>query len=528
VLYGREAERARIDALLDGARASRSGVLVLRGQAGIGKSALLDHAVAEAGETPVLRASGVESESELAFAGLHQLLRPVLGLADRLPDVQADALGRALGIQPGAVDDRFRVSVAALGMLAEAAEERGLLCVLDDAQWLDEPSAEALLFVARRVEAEGVALLFAARETDVRRFDAPGLPELWLEGLAPGAAAALLADRAGSDLSGIVHDQLLAVAQGNPLALVELPASLTAEQLAGREPLSDPLPVGKGVERAFLGRIRALDEQAQRFLLLAAADDGGDLAAVLGAAEVLGIDATALDALEAAELLHVEGTTVAFRHPLVRSTVYRGAGFTQRESAHLALAAALDHDAEPDRRAWHRAAARPGPDAAVADELERSALRARLRGGHAAAATALERAALLSEDDAARGRRLLAAAEANWLGGRPGRSGRCSSRPSACSRTPERAAGPRSCAAPTSSSAAARRTRTSCWCPAPRRPRPAIPAQRSRCSSAPARRARCAGAGSGRTSSRSAQPTCQAARTTRSSSCSRRSRGSRT
>jgi DNA-binding CsgD family transcriptional regulator len=424
VLYGRDVERARIDALLSEARSARSGVLVVRGEAGIGKSALLDHAVAGSGELPVLRAAGVESESELAFAGLHQLLRPVLGLLSRLPEGQAAALASALGLAGGEVNDRFLVSLGVLGLVSEVAEEEGgLLCVVDDAQWLDRPSAEALVFVARRLEAEGVVVLLAAREGDARQFESPGLPELRLAGLPAEPAAALLAERAGPALSSAVRDRLLAFSQGNPLAIMELPTSLSAEQLAGREPLIEPLPVGEGLERAFLGRIRALDPPAQQLALLAAADDSGELAPVLRAAEVLGADIEALDQLEAAELLQVDGATITFRHPLVRSAVYRRAGFNQREAAHLALAGALPDEADADRRAWHLAAASPGPDASVAAELEHSAVRARLRGGHAAAATALERAAQLSEDDASRARRLLAAAEANWLGGRAQRAG---------------------------------------------------------------------------------------------------------
>ncbi|MET0510300.1 MAG: LuxR family transcriptional regulator [Thermoleophilaceae bacterium] len=423
VLYGRDAERARVDALIDNARSSRSGVLVVRGEAGIGKSSLLDHAIAGTDGMPVLRASGVESESELAFAGLHQLLRPVLGLLDRLPEAQAGALATAFGLDDASVDNRFMVSLGTLALLSEVADERGVLCVVDDAQWLDAPSAEALVFVARRLEAEGVVVLMAAREGDVREFEAPGLPELRLDGLSAESAAALLTERAGPGLSATVRGRILAFSGGNPLALTELPMSLDPEQLAGREPLVEPLPVGEGLERAFLGRIRVLDRQAQQLLLLAAADESGDLAAVLRAAALLGTDAEALDQLEAADLVRVDGTALVFRHPLVRSAVYRSAGFSQRESAHLALAQALAGDADADRRAWHLAAASPGPDAAVADELEHSAVRARMRGGHAAAASALERAAQLSEDDGSRGRRLLAAAEANWLGGRAHRAG---------------------------------------------------------------------------------------------------------
>ena len=423
MLYGREPERARIDALLEGTRASRSGVLVVRGEAGIGKSSLLEHAVAACADVPVLRATGVESESELAFAGLHQLLRPVLGLLDRLPASQAGALAGAFGLDGAAVGDRFLVSLGTLGLLAEAAEERGLVCVVDDAQWLDEPSAEALVFASRRLEAEGVVVFMAVREPDVRTFEASGLPELRLAGLSGEAAAALLAEHAGPGLAATVHDTLVTFSGGNPLALIELPASLTAEQLAGREPLVEPLPVGANVERVFLGRIRALPPSAQELLLLVAADDSGDLAAILRAAGALGIDVGALDQVQAADLVRVDGAVVAFRHPLVRSAVYRSAGFSQREAVHLALANALPGEADADRRAWHLAAASPVPDVAVAEELEHSAVRARLRGGHAAAATALERAAQLSADDVSRGRRLVAAAEAHWLGGRAQRAG---------------------------------------------------------------------------------------------------------
>jgi DNA-binding CsgD family transcriptional regulator len=423
MLYGRDVEQARIGALLDGARYSESSVLVIRGEAGIGKSSLLEDAVAKTRNMPVLRATGVESESELAFAGLHQLVRPLLGMLDSLPEAQAEALSTALGLRSGAVEDRFLISLGALGLLAEAAEERGLLCVVDDAHWLDRPSAEALLFVARRLEAEGVVVLLAVRDGEARRFDATGLPELRLDGLPAEPAAALLAEHSGPGVSLSVQERLLAFAHGNPLALVELPATLSADQLSGRDPLFDPLPVGRGVEDAFRGRVRALNAQAQQLLLLAAADDGADVATVLQAAELLGIEPNSLDDLEAAELLHVDGGAVAFRHPLLRSAVYGSAGFSQREAVHLALAQALGEESSADRRAWHLAAASAAPDAGVADELERSAVRARLRGGHGAAASAFERAAQLSEDDSARSRRLLAASEASWLGGNAQRAG---------------------------------------------------------------------------------------------------------
>jgi DNA-binding CsgD family transcriptional regulator len=243
------------------------------------------------------------------------------------------------------------------------------------------------------------------------------------EGLPSESAAALIKERAGAGLSSAVQDRLLRLSHGNPLALIELPASLSTEQLAGHEPLVEPLPVGEGVERAFVGRMRALDPQAQQLLLIASADDSGDVAAILRAGEALGVGVEALDQLEAAALVRVDDRALTFRHPLVRSAVYRSAGFSQRETAHLALARGLPDEADADRRAWHFAAASPGPDAAVADELERTAVRARLRGGHVAAATALERAAQLSEDEQSRASRLLAAAEANWLGGRAPRAG---------------------------------------------------------------------------------------------------------
>jgi len=416
-------ECAQIDALLEEGRASSSGVLVLRGEAGIGKSALLEHAIASAQGMAVLKATGVEGESELAFAGLDQLLRPVLGHLDDLPPQQRRALAGALGLEPTEVSDRFLASIALLSVLAEAAEQSGLLCVVDDAHWLDEPSLGALLFVARRLEAEGVVMLLAVRLGEERGLEGHGLPELMVEGLAPEAATALLAERAGPDLPTVVHERLVGFTRGNPLALVELPGSLTPEQLAGRELLLEPLPVGEGVTRAFLGRIEQLDERAQLLLLLAAADDSGDLAAILRAAELLGVDVADLDTLQATGLARVEGTKLVFRHPLVRSAVYRSAAFSRRETAHLALAEALPDEADADRRAWHLAAASPGSNSAAAAELESSAVRARLRGGHAAAATALERAAHLSEDDASRGRRLLAAAEANWIAGRAQRAG---------------------------------------------------------------------------------------------------------
>jgi DNA-binding NarL/FixJ family response regulator len=421
VLYGRTAECAAVDRLLEDARSGRSGVLVLRGEAGVGKSTLLGYAAERAADGPegmaVLRAAGIESEVELPFATLHQLLRPLLDRVGRLPEPQAAALNGTFGLA-ATPSDRFLLSVGVLSLLAEAAEERPLVCLLDDAQWLDQASADALVFVARRLAAEGVVLLFAARDPEVRRFDAAGLPELQLTGLEDAAAADLLAARPGA-MAAEVRDRLLRAAAGNPLALVELPAMLEPAQLAGRAPLPDPLPVGARVERAFADRIQRLPPATRAALLVVAADDTGEVATVLRAGRLLELDGLALGPAETAGLVRVAGGRAEFRHPLVRSAVYRNAGFGERRAVHLALAESMDGAADADRRAWHRAAVAAGPDEPVAAELERSAERAQARSGYAAAAAALERAAELTGDGAARAGRLAAGANAAWLAGRP-------------------------------------------------------------------------------------------------------------
>src|SRR5215211_1276492 len=395
MLYGRDAERSAVTALLDAARDSRSGVLVLRGQAGAGKSALLQDAVEQASDLQVLEARGIESEAELAFAGLHQLLRPILGQVDGLPGPQATALRAAFGLEQERVDDRFLVSVAVLSLLAEAAERRPVLCVVDDAHWLDEASANALFFVARRLEAEGVVVLFAARDGDPRRFGAVGLPELEIGGLDGVAVAALLAERAAVPVDPQVRDRLLERTGGNPLALVEL---------------------------AFLERVRRLPDDAQALLLIAAAEDTGRQATVTAAAAALGAGVAALDAAETAGLVRVRAGAIAFRHPLVRSAVYQGATSSQRRQAHRALAGAADREGDADRRAWHLAAAAVEPDERVVRELDATAERALGRGGFEAASSALERAATLTADPGARGRRLVAAADHAWAAGQLGRT----------------------------------------------------------------------------------------------------------
>ncbi|MGK5680980.1 AAA family ATPase [Actinoplanes sp. URMC 104] len=404
MLYGRRAACAAVEELMAGAGAGRGGSLVVLGEAGSGKSALLDHAAAGHGGR-VLRAGGVQSEAELPFAALHQLLRPLLGALPGLVPTQREALRGALELGSAAVGDRFLVSVAVLNLVSEAADERPLLCLVDDAQWIDRPSADVLVFVARRLGTERVAMLMAARESPPG-----GLPELPLEPLDAEAAGALLRERAA--LPDTVVARLVTLAGGNPLALRELPASLTDGQLAGREPVDDRLPLPARLERVFSERVRRLPDAVRRLLLVAAAEETGETAVILAAA---GVDASTVDAAERAGLVEVGGGIVAFRHPLVRSAAYQIADPADRRAAHRALAACVHGD---DRVAWHRAAATAGADEDVADALERSAERAAHRGGHAAAAAALRRAAELSADPAARCRRLVAAADSARRSGR--------------------------------------------------------------------------------------------------------------
>jgi DNA-binding CsgD family transcriptional regulator len=420
VIHGRQSECATIDGLLEGLRESRSSALVLRGEPGVGKSTLLDYALRQAAPALVLRAHGVETEVQLPFAGLHQLIYPVLDRADALPGPQSSALRAALGLSSGGGGggERFLVAVATLTLLAEVAAESGLLCVIDDAQWLDPASAEALTFAARRIQAEGVAMLFAARDGERQVFDAAGLPQLPLGGLDRDAAVALLDDLL-PEINPQVRDRLLAQTSGNPLALGELATALTADALLGREPLPDPLPVGRRIERVFVQRAHALSDAARRLLIVAAADETGDLATVLRAADAADATDDAIREIEESGLVSLVGASVGFRHPLVRAAIYHGGTFAERQAAHLSIAAVLDADDpdQADRRAWHRAAATVAPDEAVAADLEGSATRALRRGGSASAAAALERAATLSASHTGRGRRLLAAAEAAWTSG---------------------------------------------------------------------------------------------------------------
>ena len=421
LLVGRSAETAAIDQLLLGARQGQSRVLVIRGEAGIGKSALLGYAASCAEGMTVLRGAGIQGESELAYAALHQILRPVFDRIEALPDPQAAALRAAFALSAETVDERFRVSLGVLALLSEVAEERPALILVDDAQWLDQPSADALVFVARRLEAEALAVIFAARD-DGRPFVAPGLTELSPEPLDALDACSLLAGRLGSAVAPRAVEWVVENAHGNPLAILELPTSLTSSQLAGRDPLTRTLPPATSVEHVYLARVDQLSSGARSVLLLAAAEEAGTRATVERAARELEVSIDELAEAEAAGLVHVDAEQIVFRHPLVRSAVYRSSAFTDRERAHRVLADASALEGSPDRAAWHRAAATVGTDDDVASELESTAERARLRGGHSAAASALERAADLSADTASRARRLVAAAHAAWHAGQPDRA----------------------------------------------------------------------------------------------------------
>ncbi|HSE70339.1 MAG TPA: AAA family ATPase [Nocardioidaceae bacterium] len=421
-IVGRETERAAIAALLDDARAGNGGVLVLRGEPGVGKSALVADALARAEGMSVLRTQGIESEAPLPFAALQRLLRPAMAAADRLPEPQARALRVAFGEEAGGDTDRFLLFLGTLNLLSEVSGERPVLAVVDDAHWLDEASAAALLFVARRLQVEPVALLFAARTGDVRTFESGDLRALDLAGLDRAGVTALLAERVGAPISPEVGAELLASTGGNPLALVELPGLLTAEQLAGRAPLPRRIPITGGVERVFRERARRLSPGAQQVLLVAAADDSSRLGVVTQAARALGAGTEDLDEVERVGLVTVDDATLEMRHPLVRSAVYNGATSVARRQAHRALAEALVHDEDVDRRVWHLAAATDEPDEAVVAELEMAAHRAHRRGGHEAASSAYQRAAELTLDREARADRLYAAARCAWLTGRPTRA----------------------------------------------------------------------------------------------------------
>ncbi len=423
VLHGRDVEVGRLVALIEGARGGTAGSVVVHGEPGVGKSALLAEVLSEVSDVRVLRTQGLESESPLAFAALHRLLRPVLDLVERLPEPQARALRVAFGQDVGTVEP-FLVAVATLSILTEAAEEHPLVCVVDDAHWLDSASTDALLFATRRLEADPVAMVFAARETDDRTFAPDGVPPLRLEGLDAASVRALLAENAPVVVAAEVTDRLLAETGGNPLALVELPTGLSDAQLAGSVPLPAQLMLTTGVERVFLDRSRRLTAAAQVLMLIAVADDTGQLATVQRAAATLRVPSDAVAEAERSGLLAISGDTVRVRHPLVRSAVYQAATVNDRRRAHRALADALDSLEDSDRATWHRAAATDGPDENLVAALSEVGTRAERRGGYRAAADAHERAADLTTDPLARAGGQLAAARNAWASGQTARSSR--------------------------------------------------------------------------------------------------------
>jgi DNA-binding CsgD family transcriptional regulator len=407
-LTGRGRELTVLDGLVEAVRAGESRALVVRGEPGVGKTALLEYVVEHAAGCRVLRAAGIQSEMELAFAGLHQLLAPMLARLEHLPVPQRDALRTAFGLAPGSAPDRFFIGLAVLGLLSDAAEEQPLICLVDDEQWLDRASAQLLAFVARRLEAESVGLVFAARGTGG---ELTGLPELVLEGLDEDDARALLDSALTGPLDERVRDQIVAETRGNPLALLELPRSVTPAELAGGFAFPHALPLSGLLEESFRRRLDALPAETRRLLQLAAADPVGEPSLLWRAAARLELRAEAATPAVEAGLIEF-GARVQFRHPLVRSVAYRSASQRERQDAHRALAEVTDAEADPDRRAWHRAQAAPGLDEGVAEELERSADRAQARGGLAAAAAFLERAAMLTPEPGPRAQRLLAAARA--------------------------------------------------------------------------------------------------------------------
>ena len=410
LLRGRRSECNALDRLVESARAGHSEVLVLRGEAGVGKTALLGHVLEHAPGCRVVRAAGVESEMELAYAGLHQLCTPMLGHVDGLPGPQRDALATAFGLSAGEPPDRFMVGLAVLSLLAEVAEEEPLACVVDDAQWLDQVSAQTLAFVARRLLAEPVALVFAVREARDDH-ELAGLPELVIAGLRGRDARALLDSVLNGPVDEPVRERIVAETRGNPLALLELPRGLTSAELAFGFGLPDTMPLDSRIERGFLRRLEPLPVDTRRLLLTAAVEPVGDASLLWRAVDRLGIEPEAAAAAEATGLIEL-GTRVRFRHPLVRSAAYRSATREERQDVHRALAEVTDPELDPDRRAWHRAQAAVAPDEDVAAELERSADRAQARGGLAAAAAFLEEAARMTLDPARRAERALAAAQA--------------------------------------------------------------------------------------------------------------------
>jgi hypothetical protein len=421
-LVGRATERAAVDRLLDGAMRGESGSLVVRGEAGMGKTALLGYAADRAAGMRVLRVTGVEAEYDLTFAGLHGLVWPIVDDLRQLPGPQRGALAAALGLAAGVGFDRFLVSAGVLSLLAASAEGGPILCLVDDAQWLDVPSADALVFTARRLVAEGVVILFGARDGELRRFDAPGVEELVVGGLDRESAEILLG-RGSRQIATSVRERLLIEAAGNPLALLELPSRLSDAQLAGRETLPEALPLNACLRSVFMQRIERLPQSTQSALLVAGAEDAGELPVILRAIAELELPTDALDPAERTGLVEIAGAVLSFRHPLVRSALYESAPLSQRQLVHAALSDALQPQ-HADRAVWHRAMSTLAPDETIAAALEASARQSQQRGGHASAATAFERAAELSDGGPSRGGRLALAAEAAYSAGQADRARR--------------------------------------------------------------------------------------------------------
>ena len=415
MLLGREPECESLDRLIDAIRGGESRALVLRGEAGVGKTALLDYLLAHAAGCRTIRVAAVESETELAFAALHQLCTPILDRLGCLPDQQQNALRTAFGLQDGSAPDGFLVGLAVLSLLSEAAAEQPLACVVDDAQWLDHASAQALAVAARRLSAESVALVFAVRTPD-EQMELPSLPDLVIGGLGESAARSLLSSVFPATLQEHVRDRIVAETGGNPLAILELPRGLTPEELASGLVLAPGRGLTGAIESSFARRFSRLPPNAKRLLLIASAEPIGDLALVGRTAERLGIGFAAAAPAAAAGLVE-PGPRLRFRHPLARSAVYRTASADDRRTVHQALAEAMDPDDSPDRYVWHRAQSAAGPDEQLAAQLERAAERAQARGGFAQAAVFLQLAAVMTPDPLPRAQRALAAARAQHLAG---------------------------------------------------------------------------------------------------------------
>ncbi len=419
-LYGRDGERAVLSRLLEGARAGQSGVLVLRGEAGVGKTVLMQHLLRSASGFRIARASGVESEMELAYAGLHQLCNQGIDRVQHLPEPQRDALEKAFGTRLGAAPDRFLVSLASLNLLSEMADDRPLICVIDDAQWLDRASMQAMIFVARRLHAESIVMIFSVRtspdETEPGGEAFVELPGLTIDGLRPPDAQALLDSVLTSPVDVRVRERIVAETRGNPLALLELTRERSPAELAFGFGIRDSRRIANRIERGFRDRLELLAFDTRVLLLLAAAEPLGDVSLLWRAARLLGVGAESAAAAQSAGLIEIT-ESVRFRHPLVRSAVYGAAPVDERHRIHRVLAEATDADLQPDRRAWHRAQASVLPDEGVAAALEQSADRARTRGGSVATAAFLMRAAELTPEGGRRASRFLAAAEASLQAG---------------------------------------------------------------------------------------------------------------